>query len=231
MESLEDRIGYHFAKPELLQEALTHPSLAYESKEKEYDNQRLEFLGDAVLQLILTSNLYLRFPDFSEGRLTKLRSRLVSRDALCRYAAKLDLGPFLRLGKGETASGGRERPSNLADAIEALIGAVYLDGGFEPARDLVIRNFGEFIDEISQRPDEDNPKGELQENLQAISSSSPTYEIVDQEGPDHQKLFVAEVSWEGILLGKGSGSSKKEAEINAAAEALEETRWTERENP
>lgn len=227
MDSLEATIGYRFANAALLEEALTHPSLAYETKRHRSDNQRLEFLGDAVLQLILTDELFLRFPSEPEGQLTKLRSRLVSRDALCRFAEAIQLGQSLRLGKGEDASGGRERPSNLADALEALAGAIYLDGGMEAARAFFFRNFTAFLDEIVAQPDENNPKGELQENLQAIAPSSPSYQIVSQKGPDHDKLFVAEVVWEGIPLGRGTGSSKKEAETNAAAAALEEERWKE----
>lgn len=225
MESVEARIGYKFANSLLLAEALTHPSLAYESKKPHFDNQRLEYLGDAVIQLILTDELFHLFPNFSEGKLTKLRSRLVSRDALCRFAESIHLGSYLLLGKGEAASGGRERPSNLADALEALTGAIYLDGGINPAREFVLTNFRSFIKEIADQPEENNPKGELQEELQSIAPSSPTYEIIAQEGPDHQKSFVAEVTWEGTKLGQGEGASKKEAEINAAATALAEERW------
>ena len=225
MDSLETRIDYKFANSLLLAEALTHPSLAYESKRPHFDNQRLEFLGDAVIQLILTDELYQLFPNFSEGRLTKLRSRLVSRDALCRYADKIKLGSYLMLGKGEDASGGRKRPSNLADAFEALAGAIYLDSGFEPTRQFLLNNFQEFIEEIAAEPEENNPKGELQEHLQSISPTSPSYAIVSQEGPDHQKQFVSEVTWEGLKLGRGSGSSKKEAETEAAIKALDERVW------
>ena len=228
MESLETRIDYKFANSILLAEALTHPSLAYESRKPSHDNQRLEFLGDAVIQLILTDELYRLFPKFSEGHLTKLRSRLVSGEALRRYAAKIELGSYLRLGKGEEANGGRNRPSNLADAFEALAGAVYLDGGFDAARAFLLNNFREFIEEIKAEPGENNPKGELQEYLQSISLKSPRYIIVSQEGPDHQKRFLAEVKWEDLTLGRGSGSSKKEAETAAASEALEKRIWRTR---
>lgn len=226
MESIENRIGYQFATPLLLEEALTHPSLAYETKRPRFDNQRLEYLGDAVIQLILTSELFHLFPKFSEGKLTKLRSRLVSKEALCRFAETIDLGRHLRLGKGEDSSGGRERPSNLADAMEALTGAIYLDGGLDPTRAFILNNFAHFIEEIAKEPGENNPKGELQEQLQALAPSSPSYRIVSQEGPDHEKLFVSEVTWEGLKLGQGEGASKKEAEVNAAAVALSEKRWS-----
>jgi len=229
MDSLETRIGYKFNNSLLLAEALTHPSLAYESKRPHFDNQRLEYLGDAVIQLILTHELYQRFPKFAEGRLTKLRSRLVSRDALCECAHLIKLGEFLLLGKGEAASGGRERPSNLADAIEALAGAVYLDGGYDESKNFIMKNFSSFIDEIANQPDDSNPKGKLQEHLQSITQSSPSYSIISQEGPDHEKSFVSQVSWEGMLLGKGDGKSKKEAEINAASDALELKKWLAKE--
>lgn len=225
MDPIESTISYKFVNSLLLAEALTHPSLARESKRSRFDNQRLEHLGDAVIQLILTEELFRLFPEFGEGQLTKLRSRLVSRDALCQFACKISLGHYLLLGKGELSSGGRERPSNLADAFEALAGAIYLDGGLEAARSFIFTNFREFIEEIAAQPEERNPKGTLQECLQAIAPSSPTYRLIGQEGPDHLKSFIAEVKWEGLILGQGSGRSKQEAEISAATEALKERRW------
>lgn len=225
MDALEATIGYHFADRTLLQQALTHPSLACESRRPHFDNQRLEFLGDAVIQLVLTDELFRRFPDSGEGHLTKLRSRLVSREALCHFAREIGLGKKLLLGKGELASGGRDRPSNLADAFEALAGAIFLDGGLEAARHFLEANGRTLIEAILNQPEETNPKGELQERLQAITTSSPTYVIVDEGGPDHLKSFIAEVRWEGIALGRGRGGSKKEAEINAASVALREQRW------
>ncbi|MEM7700043.1 MAG: ribonuclease III [Verrucomicrobiota bacterium] len=224
-ETFAESIGYEFSNPGLLEKALTHPSLAYESRKQHSDNQRLEFLGDAVLQLIITNKLYELFPRFPEGRLTKLRSRLVSREALCRFANKISLGGELLLGKGEASTGGRERPSNLADAVEALIGAVYLDGGLESATQFVLNNWGEFIHEIEDQPHEINPKGKLQEALQSISPVSPTYRILEAEGPDHAKTFRAEVIWEGTSLGEGVGHSKKAAETSAATNALEQALW------
>jgi ribonuclease-3 len=228
MDHVEATIGYRFSNPALLAEALTHPSLACETKRVQPDNQRLEYLGDAVIQLILTEELFRRFPAEGEGPLTKRRSRLVSREALCLFANHIGLGSHLLLGKGELSSGGRERPSNLSDAVEALAGAVYLDGGLDAARLFLFRNFGTLIEGILSQTEEKNPKGELQECLQAIAPASPTYRIIGQEGPDHLKSFVAEVRWEGIVLGQGSGGSKKEAEISAAAEALRERRWMAR---
>ncbi len=231
MESLENKLGYKFKNSLLLSEALTHPSLAYETRTPHFDNQRLEYLGDAVIQLILTDELYTLLPDFDEGKLTKLRSRLVSRTALCEYAKAIDLGSYLLLGKGETATGGRERPSNLADAFESLIGAIYLDSGFRASQKILLENFREFVQDIVEGPIENNPKGQLQEKLQVISPSSPSYTIISQEGPDHLRSFVAEVSWEGQKLGSGSGSSKKEAETAAALSALNDSLWEQHKNP
>lgn len=220
MKSLEERIGFKFRNSLLLAEALTHPSLAYETQKPHFDNQRLEFLGDAVLQLVLTNELYQRFPDYNEGNLTKLRSRLVSRQALARYAGRIDLGSYIMMGKGEEASGGRERASTLADGFESLVGAIFLDHGPEEARNLILRLCQEDIETAGKRPDDMNPKGQLQEILQAYSAHSPAYKIVAQEGPDHCKTFEAKVEWKGRCLGFGVGNSKKEAEIEAARSAL-----------
>jgi ribonuclease III len=221
MDNLEERIGYKFRNSLLLAEALTHPSLAYETNKPHFDNQRLEFLGDAVLQLILTRELFERFPEFEEGRLTKLRSRLVSKQALAGFAEDLNLGNFLLLGKGEEAGGGRLRHSSLADAFEALVGALYLDGGYPVVRTVVLRAAADALQELEGSPVEVNPKGELQEILQAFSQEAPRYEIISQEGPDHDKRFVSKVIWEGENLGVGEGRSKKEAETRAAAKALQ----------
>lgn len=224
MQPLESRIQYKFRNSLLLAEALTHPSLAYESH-KAFDNQRLEFLGDAVLQLAVTEKLYRLFPEFTEGRLTKLRARVVSRRALARLASSIDLGDYVMLGKGEEQSGGRRRPSTLADAFEALIGAVYLDAGMKPARELVLRLLDGDIDGMVESPDERNPKGELQEVLQSIHPHAPVYRIVSEAGPDHRRVFQAEVSWRKAVLATGKGKSKKEAEARAAAEALRTRVW------
>ena len=225
MQSLEDRIGYKFTNSLLLAEALTHPSLAYEGQSTQFDNQRLEYLGDAVLQLVLTDHLFHLFPDFAEGRLTKLRSRLVSRDALAKFARSLELGGYLQVGRGEGSSGGRERTSNLADAFEALIGSIYLDGKIEAAEHFILDHCSDGIDHIAREPEEVNPKGELQEILQAISATSPLYHVTDESGPSHEKHFEIRVEWENQSLGEGCGTSKKEAEISAASDALEKRLW------
>ncbi len=225
--SIEDIIGYKFCNSLLLAEALTHPSLAYETQRPHFDNQRLEFLGDAVLQLVLTEHLFKRFSDFAEGILTKLRSRLVSRDALQGYARSIGLGKFLLIGRGEEASGGRERPSTLADAFESLVGAIYLDGGLREVRPFILECCTEKMERIAAQPIEKNPKGELQEILQGISRRSPIYKVVNESGPDHQRKFESEVVWEGAALASGSGNSKKEAEMAAARAALAERAWEE----
>jgi ribonuclease III len=225
MSPLEQRIGYKFRNSLLLAEALTHPSLGHETQRHHFDNQRLEFLGDAVLQLIFTEHLYRLFPHFSEGQLTKLRSRLVSREGLKVHATNLGLGTYLMMGRGEEASGGRERASILADAFEALVGAMYLDSNLEVVRRFILDEAYEDIQRLAQQPLEVNPKGQLQEILQAISAKSPVYEIVSQTGPEHQKLFVAKVIWDDTELGSGEGSSKKQAETSAALAALRARRW------
>lgn len=225
MSPLEIRIGYKFRNTLLLAEALTHPSLGFETKQPHFDNQRLEFLGDAVLQLIFTEHLFQLFPADAEGQLTKLRARLVSREGLKDRAAELGLGPFIMMGRGEEATGGRKRASILANTFEALIGAMYLDGGFEVAREFSLRESSQVLQDILKDPDEANPKGELQELLQAISPRSPTYEIVTESGPDHERAFEARVGWEGLELGVGRGKSKKQAEADAARQALATRRW------
>ncbi|MDP6859365.1 MAG: ribonuclease III [Verrucomicrobiales bacterium] len=225
MDSIEKRIGYSFENPRLLSEALTHPSLAYENQDSGSDNQRLEFLGDAVLQLVLTYELFTMFPDFSEGHLTKLRSRLVSTEALEEYALGIDLGTFVLLGKGEERTGGRSRQGVLADAFEALIGAVYLDSGFESAKGFILNSCKIKFAQIVAEPIEKNPKGELQEVLQKISQFAPTYRVLNQEGPDHDCSFETEVLWDGRVLGVGQGKNKKESERSAAQNALVKSLW------
>lgn len=222
---LEERIGHKFRNSLLLAEALTHPSLGHETQRHHFDNQRLEFLGDAVLQLVITEHLYALFPREAEGRLTKLRSRLVSREALRAHAVKLELGRFLMMGRGEEASGGRERISTLADAFEALLGAIYLDTNLETARRFLLALAAPDLAQIAVEPIDINPKGHLQELLQAISPRSPCYELMAHSGPEHAKTFVVRVVWEGMTLGEGCGQSKKQAETAAAMEAMQRKVW------
>ena len=225
MTPLEERIGYKFRNPLLLTEALTHPSVGHEIKRDHLDNQRLEFLGDAVLQLVMTERLFRHFDEEAEGRLTKLRSRLVSRETLRSYALALDLGSYLTMGRGEDTSGGRERTSTLGDAFEALIGAIYLDSGLEAARTFILEQARADLEQIAEEPVDINPKGELQELLQGLSLRSPSYEVISQTGPEHEKTFVVEAKWEGLVLGKGTGRNKKQAETAAAEEALQLKLW------
>ena len=209
----------------LLAEALTHPSLGYETQRHHFDNQRLEFLGDAVLQLIYTEFLFDTYPEFPEGELTKLRARLVSREGLRINADALELGKYLMMGRGEEATGGRSRASSLADAYEALMGALYLDSDYVTVRRIVLTETRERLENLSLEDGNANPKGRLQEILQAIAPLSPSYEVVEQSGPEHLKQFVSRILWEGQELGRGSGFSKKEAETQAARMALEKRFW------
>ena len=225
MTPLEERIEYKFRNSLLLAEALTHPSLGHEAQRYHFDYQRLEFLGDAVLQLVITEYLFSHFQAEAEGQLTKLRSRLVSRDALRTHAAALDLGHYILMGRGEETSGGRERTSTLADAFEALIGALYLDGGLEVAKNFILTQTRDDLAKLAEEPVDFNPKGDLQELLQSTSPGSPVYELVSQSGPEHEKTFISEVIWEAIVLGQGTGRSKKQAETAAALEALQLKRW------
>jgi ribonuclease-3 len=221
LQKLQKIIGYEFKNPDLLVEALTHPSLAHEKGAAcNHHNQRLEFLGDAVLQLVLTDRIYKLYPDFPEGKLTQHRAHLANRHTLCRRAQAIDLGAHLLLGKGEQASGGRERLSNLADAYEALLGAIYLDGGLRALRKFILAQFIDEFAHLKETTHRQNPKGRLQELLQARSAANPIYRVVRESGPDHSKNFEAVVEWEGREIGRGLGHSKKQAETTAAEAAL-----------
>jgi ribonuclease-3 len=217
---LQQELGYVFNNPELLRLALTHPSVAHEQDLPAQTNQRLEFLGDAVLQLALTQDLYEKFPAFGEGPLTKARAKLVNRRSLAERARQLGLGRHLLVSRGEELSGGRERPSALADTFEALLGAIFLDGGFKVAREFILRQFHGAFGELSVIPMLENPKGELQELLQAYSSEAPRYHVVSSSGPDHDRVFECTVHHAGAELARGSGKSKKAAESEAALAAL-----------
>ena len=225
MNPLEERIRYKFRNSLLLAEALTHSSISLERKDYPFDNQRLEFLGDAVLQLAVTEELFRRFPDFSEGQLTKIRTRLVSRTALKEHARILRLGEHLMMGRGEEASGGRERASTLGDSFEALVGGIYLDGGLAAARSFILRVAAGDLAAVMAEPEEINPKGKLQELLQALAPSAPIYDVLQESGPEHLKNFCCQVVWENLVLGTGEGGSKKEAEVSAAIEALKTELW------
>ena len=228
MESpLSEKLGYPFKDQSLLQQAMTHPSMASEQRGEANDNQRLEFLGDAVLKVILSEYFYCAFPDQAEGFLTKTRIRLEAGQSLANCARRLGLGEYLILGKGAEKQGGRDLDSNLEDAFEALVGAVYIDGGFSSATEVVLRLMKEDLEEVLASEDTGNPKGRLQEELQAIRRESPVYRVLDEEGPGHLKQFRVEVLWCGKPLGEGWGSSKKNAEASAAQDALQHRRWEE----
>lgn len=227
MDALAEKLGYQFKDQDLLVQSMTHPSMSAEQREAVEDNQRLEFLGDAVLQVILTEHLYRILPDQAEGHLTKIRASLVSRRALAGCALRLGLGEYIRLGKGEESNGGRDRESNLADAFESLLGAIYLDGGITGATAVTMRLMEEDLQVALEGEDTSNPKGRLQEELQALRRESPLYRILAEEGPDHLKQFRVEVLWCGKSLGEGQGSSKKNAETAAAQDALERRCWEE----
>lgn len=213
-------IAYQFRDKELLRLALTHPSVAHESGMATAHNQRLEFLGDAVLGLALTQKLYEQFPGSDEGSLTKARAKLVNRKTLAERARALGLGAHLILSRGEEVSGGRERTSALADAYEALLGAIFLDGGYEAARGFILSEFAGAFGELTALPLIENPKGELQELLQARSPHAPEYLTLQIAGADHDPLFECAVHHEGVELARGRGKSKKAAESEAAVAAL-----------
>lgn len=222
-DQLEAALGYQFRDRNLLVLALTHPSIAHEAGvgHLQQHNQRLEFLGDAVLQLVVTGELYARFPSYGEGPLTQARAQMVNRIALAAHARRLNLGNFLILSRGEDSTGGRVRTSTVADAFEAVVGAVFLDGGFEVARSLVLTLFRDSFGAVNELPNLDNPKGELQELLQSRSPEPPRYEQLSASGPDHNRQFESAVYHEGVELGRGIGRSKKLAESAAALTALQ----------
>jgi ribonuclease III len=221
LSELQARLGYTFREEQLLERALTHSSITQEQHTPGGDNQRLEFLGDAVLQLVLTHELHDKFSTADEGLLTKARAQMVNRHTLARQGNNLELGAHLRLSRGEETTGGRQRPAAQADAFEAVVGAIYLDGGFEAARTVVLRLFREVFGELRIIPNLHNPKGELQELLQAESNEAPIYLLQSIAGPDHDRRFECSVLHRGIELGRGTGRSKKEAESQAAVAALQ----------
>lgn len=220
IEKIEETIGYKFKNRKLLVTALTHSSYANEMHDGTKFNERLEFLGDSVLSIVVSDYIYKNCPEFPEGKLTKLRASLVCEKSLYGYAKQVGLGDFIRLSKGERNSGGGDRPSILSDAFEALIAAMYLDGGMETARTFILR----FVvpDIKSARPVKfKDHKTLLQEIVQKNPEERITYKLVKEIGPDHDKHFVVEVHLNSNVIGKGGGRSKKEAEQEAARVALE----------
>ncbi len=214
MTRFETNIGYVFKDKDLLKLALTHSSYANETRGHTQYNERLEFLGDAVLQLVTSEKLYTENPDMPEGKMSKKRASLVCEEALSVYSKQIDMGSFLLLGKGEESTGGRERPSILADAFEAVIGAIFLDGGIESAKPFILR----FLNDTDLHLQDF--KTVLQEIIQKNPGERLSYVVVAENGPDHDKSFTVEVKLNSNTIGSGIGRSKKQAEQQAAKEAL-----------
>jgi ribonuclease-3 len=231
-EELEERLGYRFKRRELLERALTHSSAVPELRAEHRDepaeppavqnNERLEFLGDAVLELLAREYLLESFPEWSEGQLSKSRARLVNAHSLYDAARRIDLGQHLRLGRGEEKTGGREKPTLLADAFEAVVAAVYVDAGLDPTRELLKRLlFEQALEERGERIGDSDRKSALQELLQGQGKPPAEYRLCGESGPDHQKTFQIEVWINGERMASGEGSTKKEAEQRAAQSAME----------
>lgn len=220
LEDFEKNLRYTFRKKQLLVEALSHSSYANEKKKSRRSNERLEFLGDSVLSIVVSQYLFKHFTHLPEGELTKIRASLVCEKSLYEFAKRIHLGNFILLGKGEENTGGRERPSILADAFEAVIAAIYLDGGIEAATEYVLRFVPEDIDSRKSSAFNDY-KTVLQEIIQKNPEEKVEYHLAGQSGPDHNKAFKVEVCLNSNVIGTGIGRSKKEAEQKAAKEALE----------
>ncbi len=221
--ALEAKLGYTFDDRTLLANALLHRShIHVTGQDRESSNERLEFLGDAVLGLVVNDYLYARYPEKSEGDLTKMKSLLVCGARLSEVAAEFELGVHIRMSRSEAATGGRQRSSILADTTEALIGAVYLDGGLASAREVILRTVLAGSDRVLSRRSLRNYKSRLQELIQALHKTPPRYRVVEVDGPDHDRLFRVAVTFAGRVLGSGEGRNKKSAEQSAAREALEE---------
>jgi ribonuclease-3 len=227
LHELQERIGYRFRDLRLLQLSLIHSSFAFERLDDGRHNETQEFLGDAVLDLTVGYILFTRFPEMREGKLTRIRSALVNEYGLADRAREIELGQHLLLGKGENASHGRDKSSILSCAYEALVGALFLDGGYDEALTFVRRFFEPHIDKHQEQLVSADAKSSLQELLQERFNEGPEYALVDEEGPAHARLFSITVSFQGEELGSGKASSKKEAEQQAARAALEHLRQPE----
>jgi ribonuclease-3 len=221
----QDNLGISFRQKSLLEQAFVHSSYTNENPNFAWpSNERLEFLGDAVLNFVVTEKLYKQFPNLPEGEMTGIRASLVCRDTLAELASSLGLGDCLLLGRGEESSGGRAKTSNLANAIEALIGALYLDQGLTGTRRFILRQLKPGLEEIDSGNMPINYKALMQEFIQGQKRPTPVYRLVEVSGPDHRKQFTSEILVEGEVLGRGSGSSKKTAESEAARAAWEKLR-------
>lgn len=219
LEEFEGKIRYFFNNKNLIVEALSHSSYANEKRKTRHSNERLEFLGDSVLSIVVSQYLFEHFTHLPEGELTKIRASLVCEKSLYKFAKQIDLGEHILLGKGEENTGGRERPSILADAFEAVIAAVYLDGGLEAARKYILRFIPKDIENRKSVSFSDH-KTILQEIIQKNPEEKVEYKLVGQSGPDHNKAFKVQVCLNSNVIGTGIGKSKKEAEQMAAKEAL-----------
>jgi ribonuclease-3 len=218
---IEGRLGYIFEDKELLTEALTHRSFYYENPDTSTaHNERLEFLGDSVLGFVIVEYLFLSDKNLTESVMAKIKSYLVKEAVLSEIADSLSLGKYLRLGKGEEATGGRTKKSLLSDTIEAVLGAIYIEGGYQKAQEVVLRLFREKIDSIMRTAVFADYKTELQEKTQLLFGILPEYRLIKQEGEEHKKIFTIEVYVDGKKFGRGTGKSKKEAETFAAREAI-----------
>lgn len=221
MNGFESNLGYVFNNKSLLSLALTHTSYANESKHAKSNNERLEFLGDSVLSIIVSKYLFSNFSDMPEGQLSKTRAALVCEKSLSGFAREIELGNHLLLGRGEDQNGGRDRDSILADAFEAVIAAMYLDGGIEPAEKFVLKFISKQMEQKNVSKAFTDYKTELQEIIQQNKEEKVSYVLVEESGPDHDKSFTVEVHLNSNVIGKGHGKSKKIAEQMAAKEALE----------
>jgi ribonuclease-3 len=220
LQILQNQLGFSFNNSSLLQQAFTHSSYVNEHPGSAMtDNERLEFLGDAVLNIVVTEEIYNRFEHFSEGKLTEIRSILNREETLSQMADNLNLGEYLQMSKGEKASGGNCKKSNLANTFEALIGAIYLDRGMDHARNFILTSLESHLVSIENGDYTTNYKGLLQEYTQAYYKKLPTYHTVHSVGPDHEKTFTVEVSLEEKILARGYGKSKRSAEMSAAERA------------
>ncbi|NLY52471.1 MAG: ribonuclease III [Firmicutes bacterium] len=220
LKRLEAHLGVVFPSCRLLHQALIHKSYANEQGLSGYHNERLEFLGDAVLELVISEHIYRCFPSAPEGELARLRSVVVSEHTLAKKARNLKLGDYLLVSRGEAQAGGRNLDSLLSDALEAVIGAMYLELDYQTCRDFILRLLGEDVENIWQNRDFIDPKSALQEKVQQYSSDVPVYDVYHEQGPDHDKTFHVAVKWRGRVLGRGQGKTKKDAEQDAARSAL-----------
>ena len=216
---LEKNIRYEFKNKDLLKKALTHTSYAYEHNVE--SNEKLEFLGDSILEFVSSEYMYNKYTKLREGEMTKVRAAVVCEKSLHKVALAHDFSDFLYLGKSEVMTGGKKRPAILADSVEAVIAAIYLDGGLKPAEKFIIENLKNAIELASKHVGEKDYKTVLQEELQKNGDVKIEYKIISEKGPDHDKTFEAEVSLNGRVLANGIGKSKKEAEMEAAKKALE----------